>query len=249
MKRTVLAALAVALFASSLRAQAPPQQAVPAPMPANMKTLKDQASYAIGLNIGQSMKQQAVEVNPDLVAQGIRDVLTGAKPALSEQQIQEVMTAFAQQAQAAAEARAKSEGEKNQKEADAFLATNKAKAGVVTLPSGLQYRIMKAGTGRKPGATDTVTTHYTGKLLSGDVFDSSVARGEPTSFPVNRVIAGWTEALQLMPVGSKWELFIPANLAYGPQGQPGAIPPNAMLIFEVELLDIKGAALPKLQTN
>jgi FKBP-type peptidyl-prolyl cis-trans isomerase FklB len=218
-------------------------------MPANLKTLKDQASYAIGLNIGQSMKGQGVDVNPDLVAQGIRDILTGAKPALNDQQIQEVMTAFAQQAQAAAEARAKVEGEKNQKDADAFLAANKAKEGVKTLPSGLQYRVLKAGTGRKPTATDTVTTHYTGKLLNGEVFDSSVARGEPASFPVNRVIPGWTEALQLMPVGSKWELFIPANLAYGPQGQPGAIPPNAMLVFEVELLDIKGAALPKLQPN
>jgi len=129
--------------------------------------------------------------------------------------------------------------DKNQKEGEVFLAENKKKKGVITLPSGLQYQVIKEGTGKIPKATDTVTTHYRGTLIDGTEFDSSYKRGEPASFPVNGVIKGWTEALQLMKVGSKWQLFIPSNLAYGPQGAGQAIGPNATLIFEIELLSIK----------
>ncbi|HPD14410.1 MAG TPA: FKBP-type peptidyl-prolyl cis-trans isomerase [Planctomycetota bacterium] len=211
-----------------------------------MDSLKDKVSYAIGLSIGKNMKQDNVELDPDLLLRGLKDALSGAKPLLTEAQIQEAMVAFQKEMQAkAAEAR-KASGEKSKKEGEEFLAANKKAAGVVTLPSGLQYKIIKKGNGKvSPKATDTVVTHYRGTLLDGTEFDSSIKRGEPAEFEVGGVIPGWTEALQLMKVGDKWELYVPAELAYGERGAGRAIGPNATLVFEVELLEIKPAEKEK----
>ncbi len=205
----------------------------------NPKTPKDKVSYSIGLQTGRNMKRQSLDLNLDVFLRGIKDGLSDAKPALTDAEMQEVMTAFQKEMMAKMNENAKKVGEKNKKEGDTFLAENKKKPGVVTLPSGLQYKVLKEGTGKSPKVTDTVVTNYRGTLLDGKEFDSSYKRGEPATFAVNRVIAGWTEALQRMKVGSKWQLFVPSNLAYGENGNGPDIGPNATLIFEVELLDIK----------
>jgi FKBP-type peptidyl-prolyl cis-trans isomerase len=209
-----------------------------------LKTQKEKASYALGMNIGAGFKRQEIPVDPALVARGLRDAMTGAKPLLTDKDAQAALTQLKtevnqkmQAQQQAMQAKAHEEAAGNIKIGDAFLAANKTKDGVVTLPSGLQYKVLKEGTGPKPTASDTVTCNYKGTLVDGTEFDSSYKRGEPTSFPVGGVIKGWTEALQLMPVGSKWQLFIPSNLAYGDPGRPG-IAPGSTLIFEVELLSI-----------
>ena len=207
---------------------------------ADLKTQKDKVSYSIGLDIGKNLKDQSIEIDPKMLAEGVQDAISGGKRLLTEEEVKGVMMAFQQEMQAKAAAKAKVVGDKNLKEGEAFLAENKKKKGVVTLPSGLQYKIITAGTGKKPKATDTVTTNYKGTLIDGTEFDSSYKRGQPASFPVGGVIPGWTEALQLMPVGSKWQLFVPSTLAYGPRGAGQQIGPNATLIFEVELLSIQG---------
>jgi FKBP-type peptidyl-prolyl cis-trans isomerase FklB len=204
-----------------------------------LKTDKDKVSYSIGLDIGTNFKRQSVDLDQKALAAGIADGLSGGKPLLTEDEVRKVLAQFQQQMAAKAQQLAQQLADKNQKEGEVFLAENKKKKGVITLPSGLQYRVITAGTGKIPKATDTVTTHYRGTLIDGTEFDSSYKRGEPASFPVNGVIKGWTEALQLMKVGSKWQLFIPSNLAYGPQGAGQVIGPNATLIFEIELLSIK----------
>lgn len=204
-----------------------------------LKTDKDKVSYSIGLDIGTNFKRQSVDLDQKALAAGIADGLSGGKPLLTEDEVRKVLAQFQQQMAAKAQAMAQQLADKNQKEGEAFLAENKKKKGVITLPSGLQYRVITAGTGKIPKATDTVTTHYRGTLIDGTEFDSSYKRGEPASFPVNGVVKGWTEALQLMKVGSKWQLVIPSNLAYGPQGAGQVIGPNATLIFEIELLSIK----------
>jgi FKBP-type peptidyl-prolyl cis-trans isomerase len=200
---------------------------------------KDQIGYSLGVTIGKSMKQDGIEVNSDLFLQGLNDALAGAKLRLTDKEITAAMTALQNSVMEKQAEAAKKAAEENKKVGDAFLAENKTKPGVVTLPSGLQYKIIKAGTGPKPKATDKVECHYRGTLINGTEFDSSYKRGQPATFPVNGVIKGWTEALQLMPVGSKWELFIPADLAYGTRGAGPQIGPNTTLIFEVELLGIK----------
>jgi len=205
-----------------------------------LETLTDKVSYSIGLNIGQNMKRDSIEINPDVLLRGIMDAsLDSASRLMTDAQMQETMTTFQKEMQMKQQENARLAGEKNRVEGEAYLAANSKKEGVITLPSGLQCRIMTKGTGRKPSATSTVTTHYVGKLINGTEFDSSVKRGEPATFPVNGVIRGWTEALQMMPVGSKWELVIPPSLGYGEQGAGGVIPPSAVLVFEVELLSIK----------
>jgi len=203
------------------------------------KTQKDRVSYVIGVDIGANLKKQSIEVNPDLLFKGIKDGLSGNKLMMSDQEIKETIATFQKEIQAKQEELAKRMGEKNKKEGEAFLAENKNKEGVITLPSGLQYKILKKGSGKKPKLTDTVTTHYRGTLIDGTEFDSSYRRNQPVSFPVNGVIAGWTEALQLMEEGAKWQLFIPPHLAYGERGTGPRIGPNATLIFEVELISIQ----------
>jgi FKBP-type peptidyl-prolyl cis-trans isomerase FklB len=209
-----------------------------------LKTQKEKASYAVGMNYGAMLRKQGVPVDPALTARGLKDALAGSKPLLTEEQakaaliqLQTELRAKQQAMAQEAQAKAHEASAPARKEGEAFLAANKGKEGVVTLPSGLQYKILTAGSGPKPTAGDTVTCNYRGTLIDGTEFDSSYKRGQPTSFPVGGVIKGWTEALQLMPVGSKWQLFIPTDLAYGDPGRPG-IPPGATLVFEVELLSI-----------
>jgi len=200
---------------------------------------KDKFSYALGMNIGTNLRKQSITVNVDLIARGLKDSIAGGKTLLSEDEARAVMLAVQAEYRQQQMERVKQQGEANKKEGATFLAANKAKDGVVTLPSGLQYKILKAGTGPKPAAADTVSVNYRGTLINGTEFDSSYKRGQPATFGVTGVIKGWTEALQLMPVGSKWQLFIPADLAYGERGAGADIAPNATLIFEVELLSIK----------
>jgi FKBP-type peptidyl-prolyl cis-trans isomerase FklB len=204
----------------------------------DLKTQKDKVSYAIGLDIGNSLKKNELDVDPDVLTSAIKDVLSNGKHLMTDQEAKETLMALQKDIQAKQQERNKALGEKNKKEGDAYLAKNKKQEGVKTLPSGLQYKVITAGKGKSPKASDTVTVNYAGKLIDGTEFDSSYKRGQPASFPVGGVIKGWTEALQLMKEGSKWQLVIPADLAYGEQGRPG-IPPNAVLIFEVELVSIK----------
>ena len=205
-----------------------------------LKTDKEKASYAIGMNIGKGMRQQSVDIDPTIVGRGLKDAFTESKTLLTEDEMRATLAAFQADMSGKLQAKRKQEGEAAQKEGEAFLAGNKGKPGVVTLPSGLQYKILTTGAGPKPVATDTVVCHYRGTLINGKEFDSSYKRGEPLTIGVSGVIKGWTEALQLMPVGSKWQLFIPSNLAYGERGAGSDIPPNSTLIFEVELISIAG---------
>jgi FKBP-type peptidyl-prolyl cis-trans isomerase FklB len=204
-----------------------------------LNSQKDKVSYSIGINLGKNIKQLPMDIDLDLFYRGVKDAVSGTKLMLSEEEISTVMTAFQKEVATKQTEVMKSQGEKNKKEGEDFLAENKKKEGVKTLPSGLQYKIINEGTGKTPKATDKVSTHYQGTLINGTEFDSSYKRGEPATFPVNGVIPGWTEALQLMKVGAKWQLFIPSNLAYGEKGAGPKIGPNAVLIFTIELLEIK----------
>ncbi|MEW6157745.1 MAG: FKBP-type peptidyl-prolyl cis-trans isomerase [Verrucomicrobiota bacterium] len=207
---------------------------------------KDKVSYSIGVNIGTSLKKQELEINPDQVAAGLKDVLSGGKTKLTEEEVKEVLTAFSKELNQKQLEKAQVAAEKNKTDGEKFLTENKAKEGIKTTASGLQYKVVKEGTGKKPTANDTVTTHYRGTLIDGTEFDSSYKRNEPATFPVSGVIKGWTEALQLMPVGSKWQLFIPSELAYGEAGtRGGPIGPNATLIFDIELLSIEAGDAEK----
>lgn len=204
-----------------------------------MTTPQEKLGYSIGLQIGAQLAANKEAMNVDALTLGIKDAVENRTPRLSKEEMQATKTAFQQKMQAKAQKEMMKIAEKNLAEGEKFLAENKAKEGVTTLASGLQYKIIKKGTGAIPTAEDTVVTDYTGKLINGQVFDSSIQRGQPATFPVKGVISGWTEALQLMPVGSKWELYIPAKLAYGERGAGQMIAPNSALIFEIELLDIK----------
>lgn len=204
-----------------------------------LKSQKDKVSYSLGINVGRNIKQLPTEIDLDIFYKGFKDAVSGGKQQLSEEEMRTVMTAFQKEMNAKQTEMMKALGEKNKKEGETFLAENKKKEGVKTLTSGLQYKVIKEGTGKTPKATDKVSTHYQGTLIDGTEFDSSYKRGEPATFPVNGVIPGWTEALQLMKVGSKWQLFVPSKLAYGEKGAGPIIGPNAVLIFTVELLAIK----------
>jgi len=205
-----------------------------------LTTQKQKASYALGMKIGGDLKRQGVGASVDaaLTARGLRDALAGTKALLTEDEEKAALTQLQTEVRGKMEAKAHEAGAAARKDGETFLAANKSKEGVVTLPSGLQYKILTAGTGPKPTATDTVTCNYRGTLINGKEFDSSAKHGQALSFPVNGVIKGWTEALQLMPVGSKWQLFIPADMAYGDRGSGPDIGPGETLIFEVELLSI-----------
>jgi len=210
-----------------------------------LKTQKDKVSYALGMNLGTNLHKETVEVDPAIVLRGLKDALASGKMLLTEDEARAVLTQLQTEVRGKQQEKMKVAGEMNKKESVEFLAANKAKDGVVTLPSGLQYRILTAGTGPKPTASDTVVCNYRGTLISGTEFDSSYKRGQPASFPVNGVIKGWTEALQLMPVGSKWQLFVPSELGYGDRGAGADIGPGATLIFEVELLSIQSKDKPE----
>ncbi len=231
-----------------------PHQQPPAaeqPIPANpeaakiLKTDKDKISYAIGMNVGRGMHAQSIEVNPDLILRGIEDEIAGGgQTLLTDAEARTVIMALQKSLHDKQMAAHQVALDANKKAGDAFLAENKTKPGVVTLPSGLQYKILTEGTGPKPVLADVVSCNYRGTLIDGKEFDSSAKRGQPGVFPVGRVIKGWTEALQLMPVGSKWQLFIPGDLAYGDAGHPPDIGPGETLIFEIELVSIQPKTAP-----
>jgi FKBP-type peptidyl-prolyl cis-trans isomerase FklB len=206
---------------------------------AALKTDKEKLSYAMGMDLGHQLKTKAVEIAPDVFLLGLKDALGGGKTLLTEDEAKTAIAGLQKAMLVKQAAEAKVVGEKNMKEGDAFLAANKAKEGVVTLPSGLQYKVITTGTGPKPTLEQTVVCQYKGTLIDGKEFDSSYKRGQPATFPVKGVIKGWTEALQLMPVGSKWQVFVPPDLAYGTRGAGADIGPNATLIFEIELVAIK----------
>lgn len=214
-----------------------------------LTTQKDKVSYALGMNVGANLHRQSVEVDPKILLQGLEDAMAGGKTQLSEEEARATLMQLQNDIRKKQQEKMQQAGEANKKEGDAFLAANKGKDGVVTLPSGLQYKVLSAGTGPKPTASDSVVCNYRGTLIDGTEFDSSYKRGQPTTFPVGGVIKGWTEALQLMPVGSKWQLFVPSALAYGEQGAGANIAPNATLIFEVELLSIESKDKAKDKTK
>jgi FKBP-type peptidyl-prolyl cis-trans isomerase len=216
---------------------AKPATAAPA-----LNTPKEKVSYAIGADLGNKLKSSSIDVDPTILTRALKDTLTGAKSAMTDEEIRATLTDLTKDLQAKQATLNKEKAEKNKKGGEAFLAANKTKEGVVALPSGLQYKIVKAGTGPKPTAADTVVCNYKGTLIDGKEFDSSYKRGQPATFPVGGVIKGWTEALQLMPVGSTWQLFIPSDLAYGDRQAGPDITPGATLVFEVELVSIQAKA-------
>jgi FKBP-type peptidyl-prolyl cis-trans isomerase FklB len=258
----VICALALAsVTAAQTPASAPATQQTPAPKsttgaaattkphtataaPLALTTQKDKTSYAIGMNIGKSVaakfKADSVDVNNAIFLRGMRDALAGGKTLLTDDQAKTVLDALQTEMRKTQEEKMAMSGDVNKAKGDAFLAANKAKDGIVTLPSGLQYKIVTPGTGAKPTLSDSVVCNYRGTLIDGTEFDASAKHGGPATFPVGQVIKGWTEALQLMPVGSKWQLYIPSDLAYGSRGAGGDIGPNSTLIFDIELLSIKG---------
>lgn len=230
MKRGLALAMcaAVALSGAAFAADAP-----------ELKTDKEKLSYSIGMDIGGNLKRGSVEVDPDILAKGLKDSYGGGKTILTEDEARKTITDFQKTLMAKQAETMQKLGEKNKADGEKFLAENGKKEGVKTLPSGLQYKEIAPGTGKSPKATDTVTTHYKGTLIDGTEFDSSYKRGQPATFQVSGVIPGWTEALQLMKEGAKWQLFVPSNLAYGERGAGREIGPNATLIFEVELVSVK----------
>jgi len=227
-----VAVVTMLLVAASATAEGTPQEK-------ELKEKKDRISYSIGLDIGRNLKRQPFEVDPELLAQGIRDIFSGGKTLLTEEEQKQTLADLQKELMAKQQEQVRQTMEKNKKEGEEFLAANGKKEGVVTLPSGLQYKVLKAGTGPSPKLTDTVETNYRGTLLDGTEFDSSYKRGQTATFPVSGVIEGWKEAIQKMKVGDKWQLFVPSGLAYGERGAGRDIGANQALIFEVELLGIK----------
>jgi len=203
-----------------------------------LKGHKDKESYSLGYQFGQKLKTQGVDINLDVYSSGIKDALGGKEPQMSQEDIRAAITGLQQRLQAARQKELKEMAAKSVEEGKKFLEENQKREGIKTLRSGLQYKVIAEGSGKTPQGTDTVTVNYKGTLIDGTEFDSSYKRGQPASFQVKGVIKGWTEALQLMKEGSKWQLFIPPELAYGERGS-GRIPPNSTLIFEVELISVK----------
>ena len=240
----------VAPVAKSSQAPAAGTQKAPAAKPGQpakpksqsplvLNTDKDKVSYALGMNLGANLKRDSIDIDTAILVRALKDTVAGGKTLLTESEARAALTQLQTQVRGKQMEKMKLAGEVNKKEGDSFLAANKTKDGIVTLPSGLEYKILTQGTGPKPAATDTVVCNYRGTLIDGTEFDSSYKRGQPATFPVTGVIKGWTEALQLMPVGSKWQLFLPAELAYGERGPSPEIGPNSTLVFEVELLSIQ----------
>ena len=207
--------------------------------PAELPDQKAKVSYGIGMNLGMQWRQQEVPIDPDLLLRGMKDAMEGKTTLMTEEEMRNTLTTYQNQHRAQQMEKRKLQGEQNRTQGESYLAENKTKPGVVTLPSGLQYKIIKDGQGESPSASDQVSVNYRGTLIDGTEFDSSYKRGEPATFGVGGVIKGWTEALQLMKPGSKWELYIPSALAYGERGSGAQIGPNSALIFEVELISVK----------
>jgi len=203
-----------------------------------LATDKDKVSYSMGVDMGRNLQKQGIDINPDVLVQGVKDGIAGGTLKMTDEEMQSTMTAFIQTVRAKLQAKEQAAGADNKSKGEAYLEANKKKDGWKVTPSGLQYKVLVTGTGDKPKATDTVITQYRGTTIDGNEFDSSYKRNEPAEFPVNAVIPGWTEALQMMPVGSKWQLAIPSGLAYG-ENAPPQIGPNSVLLFDVELVGIK----------
>lgn len=205
-----------------------------------LETRQDKISYSIGMSVGKNLHRDSIAISPEAFLRGVMDAkLDSSKHLMSEAEIQDTMRSFSHDMQIKQEERARAQAIKNATDGAAYLTENAKKPGVITLPSGLQYRVITEGKGKKPLAASTVKTNYIGRLINGEEFDSSFKHGQPAVFPCNGVIPGWTEALLLMKEGSKWELVIPSDLAYGEQGAGNVIPPNATLIFEIELLEVQ----------
>jgi len=234
--RSSLASLAVAALLSATAVCAQDTQAKAAPTFANQT---DKVSYAIGVDIAGNFKKQGIDINPEQFAKGLADAWAGGKVLMNDEEVKATLMAFQNELKAKMQEKAKAAGEKNKKDGEQFLAANKSKPGVMTTASGLQYKVVKEGAGAKPTPEDTVSVNYKGTLIDGTEFDSSYKRNQPATFTVKGVIPGWTEALQLMTVGSTYQLFIPSNLAYGERGAGSTIGPNSTLVFEVELLSIE----------
>jgi FKBP-type peptidyl-prolyl cis-trans isomerase FklB len=228
MKRILITAvLAVVAIGVSLAAEKP-----------DLKNENDKISYSVGYQVGGDFRRQGVELDPDLLVKGMQDAMSGGKPLMTQEEMNKTLVDLKRKVVTAQREEQKKAAEKNMAEGKKFLEGNARKDGVTTLPSGLQYKVTAKGTGASPKKTDSVTVHYKGTLIDGTEFDSSYKRGKPATFRVDGVIAGWTEALQLMKPGAKWQLFIPANLAYGERGAGSRIGPNRTLIFEVELIKV-----------
>ncbi len=247
-QQTPAAKPATAKAATTTTATKAPAKAAPAEL--KLETSKQKGSYAIGASVGKSLVRDSVDVDTAILLRGLKDALAGGKMLLNEDDIRAALADLQKESRAKNEEKMKALGEENKKAGEAFLAANKTKEGVVTLPSGLQYKVLKQGDGPKPTSTDTVECNYRGTLIDGKEFDSSYSRKQTATFAVTRVIKGWTEILQMMPVGSKYQIFVPSELAYGPQARSAEITPNSTLIFEIELVSIKPntpapAAAPK----
>jgi FKBP-type peptidyl-prolyl cis-trans isomerase FklB len=222
-----------------------PATAAKSAAPLALKTPKDKFSYSLGMKMGENLHKQSVPVDPAILARGLKDGLAGGKTLLTDDEAQAAIVEVQNGMRKKQQEKMQEVGAANKKEGADYLAANKTKQGVVTLPSGLEYKVVKEGTGPKPTASDTVVCNYRGTLINGTEFDSSSKHGGPATFPVGGVIKGWTEALQLMPVGSKWQLFVPSDLAYGDRGAGGDIGPDTTLIFDVELLSIEDKSKDK----
>lgn len=219
-----------------------------------LKTQKEKISYFIGTDMGRRMKaeleKQAIDFDPAIVAQAVKDALAGKKSVLTDAEIEDIRSALQKELAEKNQERTKALAEKNKKEGEAFLIENRKREGVKTTDSGLQFKVLTQGKGRVPARTDTVTVNYVGTFVDGTEFDSSVKRGKPATFALNQVVNGWTEALTMMPAGSKWKIVLPSKLAYGPMGTPGGpIGPNAVLIFEIELLSVQDAKLMTMEPS
>lgn len=244
MKMRLVAAAVMGLtlstaFATDVSTPVTPTPATSTPSTTSLNTDTDKLSYSIGADLGKNFKKQGIDINTQAMAKGLQDGMNGGQLLLTEQQMRDVLDKFQKELMAKRSAEMNKKAQENKAKGEAFLNQNKTKEGVVTLPSGLQYKIVEQGKGAKPSKDDAVTVEYTGKLIDGQVFDSTEKTGKPATFKVSQVIPGWTEALQLMPAGSTWEVYVPADLAYGSRSLGGPIGPNETLIFKIRLISVQ----------
>jgi FKBP-type peptidyl-prolyl cis-trans isomerase FklB len=241
MKMRLVAAAVMGLAMSTSIAVAANDAATTTPSATSLSTEMEKLSYSIGADLGKNFKKQGIDISPAAMAKGLQDGMSGAKFQLTEQQMRDVLNKFQKDLMAKRTADFNKKADENKAKGESFLNQNKSKEGVVSLPSGLQYKIIQKGDGAVPSKDDTVTVEYTGTLIDGQVFDTTEKTGKPATFKVSQVIPGWTEALQLMPSGSTWEVYVPADLAYGPRSVGGPIGPNETLVFKIHLISVKKA--------